>query len=213
MEIAPFSAWRYDPSRVPIADVVTQPYDKISPEMQARYYRASPYNLVRIALGDPQAEKPDVYQAAAFHFQQWREQGILRHDPEPSLYVYSQRFTVPGSPQEVERRGLMALGRIYDYSDAVIFRHEQTLAKPKQDRLNLLRATRAQFEQLFMVYSDPGNQVDASLPTSSAPDIDLCDEFGVQHRLWRFSSRDLIRRVVGMMADKKIIIADGQPSL
>ena len=192
-----------------MADVVTQPYDKITPELQALYYRASPYNLVRMVLGDPKVEEADVYQAAATHFQQWRDQGVLRRDAEPSLYVYSQRFTVPGSTQEVERRGVMALGRLYDYSEAVVFRHERTLAKPKQDRLNLLRATRAQFEQLFMVYSDPKGEVEALLPTSSAPEVDVRDEFGVQHRLWRFSSRDAIARVAGVMADKKIIIADG----
>ena len=75
MEIAPFSAFRYDPIRVSVGDVVTQPYDKISPEMQARYYQASPFNLVRIILGDPDLEKPDVYQAAAAHFRRLARAG------------------------------------------------------------------------------------------------------------------------------------------
>src|SRR6266487_2373526 len=109
MEIMPFRALRYDPSRVPLGDVVTQPYDKISPEMRERYYAASPFNLVRIILGDPKIEAPDVYQAAAEHFRSWREQGVLRADAEPSLYSYVQRFKAPGG-EEVERRGLIALG-------------------------------------------------------------------------------------------------------
>ena len=209
MEIAPFSALRYDPMRVSIGDVVTQPYDKISPDMQAGYYQASPFNLVRIILGNPRREQPDVYQAAAAHFASWREQGILRPDPEPSLYAYSQRFTLSGTGQETERRGLIALGRIYDYSEGVVFRHEQTLAKPKQDRLNLLRATRAQFEQLFMVYSDPRGEVDGLLQTTAPPDIDVRDEYNVQHRMWRISSSETIRRVAALMAEKKTIIADG----
>jgi uncharacterized protein (DUF1015 family) len=207
MEIAPFSAFRYDPMRVSIGDVVTQPYDKISPELQARYYQASPFNLVRIILGNPDVERPDVYQAAAAHFASWRQQGILRADPEPSLYAYSQRFLISG--EETERRGLIALGRIHDYSEGVVFRHERTLAKPKQDRLNLLRATRAQFEQLFMVYSDPRGQVDELLRTTSPPDIDVRDEYRVQHRMWRISSCETIGRVAALMADKKTIIADG----
>ncbi len=78
------------------------------------------------------------------------EQGILRQDSHPSIYVYSQRFTLPGSNTELERRGFIALGRIEDYSAGVVFRHEQTLAKPKADRLDLLRATRAHFGQIFM---------------------------------------------------------------
>ena len=209
MEIAPFLAFRYDPARVSLADVVTQPYDKISPEMQARYYQASPFNLVRIILGDPNLEKPDVYQAAAAHFQAWRQQGVLRRDSEPSLYLYSQSFAIPGSTQQVERRGLMALGRLHDYSEGVVFRHERTLAKPKQDRLNLLRASRAQFEQLFMVYSDPGNELDGLLATTAAPDLEVRDEYKVQHRLWRISKRETISRAVGLMAKKKVIIADG----
>src|SRR2546423_1877518 len=121
MQIAPFPAFRYDPARVSLPDVGTQPYDKISPGMHGRYYQASPFNLVRIILGDPNLEKPDVYQAAAAHFQAWREQGVLRRDPEPSLYLYSQSFIMPGSTQQVERRGLMALGRLHDYSEGVVF--------------------------------------------------------------------------------------------
>ncbi len=84
-------------------------------------------------------------------------------DAEPSLYLYVQRFTVPGGTAELERRGIIALGRIEDYSAGVVFRHEQTLAKPKADRLDLLRATRAHFGQLFMLYSDPAGEIDGLL--------------------------------------------------
>ncbi len=210
MQIQPFRALRYDPQMVSFVKVLTQPYDKITPEMQARYYLASPYNLVRIILGDARREKPDVYRAAAEHFCRWRDQGVLRADPEPSLYPYSQRFALPGQSKEVERRGFIALGRIYDYSDAVVFRHELTHSKPKQDRLDLLRSTRAQFEQLFMLYSDPRGVIDGLLlKTASTPEIQLRDEYGVEHRVGRCHNSEIIRQVLGLMADKKIIIADG----
>lgn len=209
MEVLPFHALRYNPAQVAIADVVTQPYDKISPEMRERYYRASPFNLVRIILGDPGVERPDVYQAAAAHFHAWRDQGVLRCDPESSFYSYWQRFTFPGSQQELERRGFIGLGRLYDYSERVIFPHEHTLAKPKQDRLNLLRATRAHFGQLFMLYSDPGAELDRLLEPHTQPEIDLRDEYGVQHRMWRCSQPDTVRRVIEAMRGKKILIADG----
>src|ERR1039458_8749021 len=97
--IYPFRAWRYDPERVPVQQAVTQPYDKITPAMQESYCQASPYNLVRIILGkhlpgDGQSE--NVYTRAAAAFQSWRQTGILRRDPEPSIYRYCPTFKVPG---------------------------------------------------------------------------------------------------------------------
>src|ERR1039457_1345684 len=195
-DIHPFRALRYDLQQVSAAQVVTQPYDKITPALQDRYYAASPYNLVRIILGRHQADDNpgnNVYSRAAAYFRDWRQQGVLRQDSRPSLYVYSQRFTQPGSSKEgssteMERHGFIALGRIEDYSAGVVFRHEQTLAKPKADRLDLLRATRAHFGQLFMLYSGAG-KVDALLdsvapsevaaPAYVAPDIEVSDEYEV----------------------------------
>src|SRR5581483_9729661 len=104
--VFPFRAWRYNPEKVPLGRAVTQPYDKITPDMQERYYAASPYNLVRIILGKRQAS-----------------------DDERSLYVYAQRFAVPGGDRTLERWGFIGLGQIYDYDQGVVFRHEQTLAK------------------------------------------------------------------------------------
>jgi uncharacterized protein (DUF1015 family) len=215
-DIQPFRAFRYDPSRVSPADVVTQPYDKITPALQDRYYAASPHNLVRIILGrHDTTDNPanNVYSRAASHFRDWRQQGVLRQDSQPSLYVYSQRFTLPGgvkgsSPQELERRGFIGLGRIEDYSAGVVFRHEQTLAKPKADRLDLLRATRAHFGQIFMLYEDSG-QVESLLTTSADPAIAVTDEYGVLHRVWPVSDPKVVASVRSAMADKKLIIADG----
>ena len=170
--IEPFRALRYDPARVSIPQVVTQPYDKITPEMQDDYYAASPHNLVRVILGKEHAgdhSGENRYSRAAQSFRDWRQQGIFLQDAQPSLYLYVQRFTLPGGTAELERRGIIALGRIEDYSSGVIFRHEQTLAKPKADRLELLRATRAHFGQLFMLYSDPAAEIDAVLAPAVTP--------------------------------------------
>jgi len=212
--VSPFRAWRYDPERAPLQQVVTQPYDKITPAMQERYYQASPYNLVRIILGkrllgDGDAE--NVYTRAAASFQNWRETGVLRRDPEPSIYRYSQTFKLPGTEIQAERRGFIALGRIEEYSAGVVFRHEQTLAKPKADRLDLLRANRAHFGQLFMLYSGAG-KVDALLDAAALdkpPDIQVSDEYDVVHRVWKISDPSLIASVQQQMRDRKLIIADG----
>lgn len=209
--ISPFRAWRYNPDQVAISDVVTQPYDKITPEMQDRYYKASAYNLVRIILGKhlPQdSEQENVYTRAAAAFQDWRRTGILRQDLQPSLYRYSQTFTIPGTSMQAERRGFIGAGQIEEYANKVVFRHEQTLSKPKADRLNLLRSTRAHFGQIFMLYSG-GGKVDALLQSGAAPEFEVCDEYPVLHRLWKVSDADVIARVQEEMKHKKLIIADG----
>jgi uncharacterized protein (DUF1015 family) len=212
--IYPFRAWRYNPSAVRLDDVVTQPYDKISPAMQQAYYQRSPYNLVRIILGLPElfdAERGEnVYTRAARDFQAWREQGVLNQEKEPCILAYAQRFTVPGSAAVKERRGFIALGKLHEYGDGVVFRHEQTLSKPKSDRLNLLKATRAHFGQIFMLYSDPAGAVERILYDGSGPaDAEVTDEYSVQHRLWRVNDAATINLLTTAMADKKLIIADG----
>jgi len=209
--IVPFRALRYDPQRVTPSAVVTQPYDKITPDSQERYYAASPYNLVRLILGKREPEDTDqsnVYTRAAKFFGDWRRQGIFLQDSQPSIYVYAQAFVVPGTKSEVERRGFIALGKIEDYSAGAVFRHEQTLAKPKADRLQLLRSTRSHFGQIFMLYNDKG-ELDALLAQDAAPTTEVTDEYGVHHRLWRVSDPSLIELVRGKMRDKKLIIADG----
>jgi uncharacterized protein (DUF1015 family) len=213
--IEPFRALRYDPTCVDLTKVVTQPYDKITPAMQNRYYDADPHNLVRIILGKPQPDDrsgENIYTRAAGFFQDWRRLRVFCQDSKPSLYQYVQRFRPPGGGEELERRGFIALGRIEDYSAAVVHRHEQTLAKPKADRLELLRATRAHFGQLFMLYSDPLGQIDGVLSAElgGAEDwVELRDEYGVLHQLKQVSDPGLIETVRAKMRDKKLIIADG----
>jgi uncharacterized protein (DUF1015 family) len=212
--IYPFRAWRYNPSAVRLDDVVTQPYDKISPAMQQAYYQRSPFNLVRIILGLPElfdTERGEsVYTRAAHDFRAWREQGVLVQEKDPCVFAYAQRFKVPGTQTIKERRGFIALGRLHDYAEQVVFRHEQTLSKPKSDRLNLLKATRAHFGQIFMLYSDPAGSVEKILYEGSGPaDAEVTDEYGVLHRLWRISDPAAIRLLTTAMADKKLIVADG----
>ncbi|HYL95078.1 MAG TPA: DUF1015 domain-containing protein [Terriglobales bacterium] len=213
-KIFPFRALRYDPGRVPLRQVVTQPYDKITPDMQAGYYQASPYNLVRIILGkrDPSdSDGNNVYTRAAHDFSEWRRQGILRQDGQPSLYAYSQEFTAPeeAGGRRYERRGFIALGQIEDYSAGVVFRHEQTLSKPKADRLELLRATRAHFGQIFMLYNDPSGKLEVTLFPPREPEITIADEYGVVHKLWQVSDPKVIENVSRALAEQKLIIADG----
>jgi uncharacterized protein (DUF1015 family) len=212
--IYPFRAWRYNPSSVRLEDAVTQPYDKISPAMQQAYYQRSPYNLVRIILGLPElfdAERGEsVYTRAARDLRAWQQQGVLTQEKDPCVFAYSQRFKVPGTEIVKERRGFIALGKLHEYAERVVFRHEQTLSKPKNDRLNLLKATRAHFGQIFMLYSDPAGSVEKILYEGNGPaDGEVTDEYGVLHRIWRISDPATIRLLSTAMDDKKLIIADG----
>jgi uncharacterized protein (DUF1015 family) len=213
-EIIPFKALRYDPDQVKLEDVLTQPYDKITPEMQSKYYEKSTHNLVRIILGkagETDTDNFNVYTRAAEYLHDWRSGGILKQDPDPGIYAYSQTFTVPGTRDLQERRGLIALGRLHDYAEGVVHRHEQTLSKPRADRLNLLRATRAHFGQIFTLYSDPSHEIEALLKSrmDEDPDISLLDEYETLHRVWRIHDPTLIQAVQQKMRDKKLLIADG----
>ncbi len=213
-DILPFRALRYNLAKVSAGDVLTQPYDKITPAMQEQYYKISPYNLVRVILGKSEAgdnDNQNVYSRAAASLKQWQSEGVLQRDAEPSIYVYSQTFRIPGDPTgaEAERRGFIALGRVDDYDNKVVFRHEQTLTGPKADRLNLTRATDSYCELLFMVYDDPADEVGKTLAQTGNPTLEMRDEYGVVHRMWKVSDPATVAAAKAKMADKKLIIADG----
>jgi uncharacterized protein (DUF1015 family) len=182
--------------------------------MQEAYYQRSPFNLVRIILGKPEqsdAERGEsVYTRAARDFSAWRKQGVLAQEKGPCIFAYAQRFKVPGTEMIKERRGFIALGKLHDYAEKVVFRHEQTLSKPKSDRLNLLKATHAHFGQIFMLYSDPARSVEKILYDGAGPaDAEVTDEYGVLHRIWKVIDPAAISMLTAAMADKKLIIADG----
>jgi len=212
--IFPFQPYRYSPAAGPLAHLVTQPYDKISPEMRARYLALSPFNLVRLILGerfDSDSEKNNVYTRANGFLNDWIGRGILTRDAEPSLFAYFQDFCVPDTGERLSRHGFIGLGAVEDYAAGVVHRHEQTLSGPKKDRLELLRHTHAHFGQIFMLYPDPERQVDRLLeePTQGKPIAAVTDEYGAEHRLWKISDPSRIEAIRNLMADKKLLIADG----
>ena len=194
-----------------MADVVTQPYDKISPAMRTRYLAQSSYNLVRIILGErgPEDSATDnVYTRAAAHLDSWTASGVLARDAEPGIFPYFQEFTVPGTGEHLVRKGFIALGAVEEYAAGIVHRHEQTLSGPKKDRLELLRHTHAHFGQLFMLYPDKTAAIDALLDEAAAgePLAEVVDEYGVVHRIWRITAAAMIQE---LMADKRLLIADG----
>lgn len=213
-QIHPFRAWRYTAAAGPLEDLVTQPYDKITPEMQARYLAKNPRNLVRVILGpksESDTESENVYTRAAAHFDEWRSGGVIKQDAEPGFYAYFQDFTDPDSGAAVTRKGFIGTGQVEPYEADVVFRHEHTLPGPKKDRLQVLSHTRAHFGQIFMLYPDSGGEIDAVLDVAAAgaPESVVVDEYGVTHRLWPITDPFSISRIQELMAPKYLIIADG----
>jgi uncharacterized protein (DUF1015 family) len=212
--IHPFQPYRYASQAGAIENLVTQPYDKISPPMQQRYLGLSPHNLVRVILGEKRADDSDgnnVYTRAAAHLNDWIEKGILAQDPVPGFYAYFQDFTDPDTGEKLTRKGFIGLGDVVDYEAGIVHRHERTLAGPKKDRLELLRHARAHFGQLFMLYPDPAASVDALLDEEAqgTPLATIADEYGASHRIWRISEPARVQALRERMADKKLLIADG----
>ncbi|MEZ5355997.1 MAG: DUF1015 domain-containing protein [Bryobacteraceae bacterium] len=213
--ISPFQPYRYtEKAGAPLASLVTQPYDKIYPPMQERYLAASPYNLVRIILGKPEPgdnDQANVYSRAAAYLNDWIASGVLARESEPSLYAYFQEFTDPDSRDRLTRKGFIGLCQLEDYAAGVVHRHEQTLSGPKKDRLEVLRHTQAHFGQIFMLYPDPERAVDAILDAAAlAPPLgEVTDEYNGVHRLWKISDPETVARIQSLMADKKLVIADG----
>jgi uncharacterized protein (DUF1015 family) len=214
-QVDPFRAFRYNPSQAPADRVLTQPYDKISPAMQEKYYSADPHNLVIVEKGvtfPGDTPQNNVYTRAAAALESWIRAGVVVQDRDPLFYAYTQEFTVPGTTERRTRRGFIGAGKLEDYSAGVVFRHEHTLSGPKADRLELLRHTHTHTGQLFMLYSDEQRRIDAILTDTEAavpPVTEMHDEYGVVHRLWVIWKPELLATIKKVMAEQKLVIADG----
>ncbi len=212
--IHPFQPYRYSPKAGPLENLVTQPYDKISPAMQARYLALNPHNLVRVILGErfpSDSDDENVYTRAARFLNDWIRDGLLVRENEPSFYAYLQEFSLPDSNEKLQRKGFIGLGTLEEYAKGVVHRHEQTLTGPKKDRTELLRHTGAHFGQIFMLYPDPDLAIDQLLDevAKAEPTASVTDEYGTVHRVWKISDPQHISEMRRLMSDKKLLIADG----
>ena len=133
VDIRPFKAIRYTQKAGDAEDLITQPYDKIDPEMQKAYYAKSPYNYCRLIL--PLEE--NKYQIANERILQWLKEGIMAKETQPAIFVSRQEFTLDG--KKYARTGIIVALRLYPYSENMVFPHEATYKAPKADRLNMLR--------------------------------------------------------------------------
>lgn len=212
--IAPFRGILYNKEKVgDYSAVVAPPYDVISPEGQEKLYQHSRYNIVRLDFGkgEPSDDQSNNrYTRAAAEFKKWQENGVLIRDEMPAIYVYEQDYRLKDGTLKT-RKGFMSLVRLEELDSGVILPHERTLSGPKTDRLNLTRASGANFSPIFSLYSDQEMKTNALISdgTKNQPLIDIQGEDGVNHRLWRISDKSVISALIKEMSDKSIFIADG----
>jgi uncharacterized protein (DUF1015 family) len=183
-DVQPLRALHYDPSVVgPLADVLAPPYDVIDAEQRAALMARSRFNVVALDL--PQGE-PDPYAVAGKLLASWQQQGALVRDQEPAVWAHTQDYTGPDGSR-LSRRGFFCRVRIEDYGPGRVRPHERTHPGPKEDRLRLTRATRANISPIFSLYSDPSQAGWAALApaTEQPPWGEVTDDDGTVHRLWR----------------------------
>ena len=203
--IRPFKAIRYTQKAGDPENLITQPYDKIDPEMQNEYYEKSPYNYCRLIL----PMEDNKYEIANQRIEQWLKKGVMAKETEPAIFVSRQEFTLDG--KKFERTGLIAALRLYSYSENMVFPHEVTYKAPKADRLNMLRTVQKDLEPVFLIYSDPERKtidfVQEIAKTKSV--IQVTDSLQVKHTVWRVTDPQKIKQLQANLSSKTMVITDG----
>ncbi len=206
-DISPLHALHYDLGRTGgLAPVAAPPYDVIEPDDRAALVARSPYNVVEIDLPqDPAGGDPYAHAAAVLD--RWRAEGIVVQDPEPALWALEQDYTGPDGRRRT-RHGLFARVRVEEYGPGRIRPHERTHPGPKEDRLRLTRATRANLSPIFSLYDgDAWTPVEPHV--ARAPDGEVTDPDGTTHRLWRVADPEAIAGATAALSPAELLIADG----
>ncbi|GAX61808.1 hypothetical protein SCALIN_C28_0010 [Candidatus Scalindua japonica] len=217
--VLPFKGLRYNPDKIEdISKVITPPYDVISENERDDYYKLHPNNIIRLILskelpGDDQSN--NKYTRSGESFDTWRKEEVLKEEAEPAIYIYAQEFTLSG--KKYIRRGFISLVKLEDFETGEIYPHEHTLSKPKEDRMNLMKATNANLSQVFTFFEDEGSKISNFLhkvsegdPGSGVThDIDFTDIYGVRNSLWPIKDKAIINELILQMKDRALFIADG----
>lgn len=207
-----FRGLRYTDHAGPIESLVAPPYDVISPEMRAELAGQNNHNVVHLTL--PESKDDDrskfvKYARSAATLAEWRRDGSMALEVHPSLYRYSQSFTIPGSSETFTRTQLMALIKVEPYENGVVLPHEQTFPKHKEDRLRILEATRAHLECIYGLFEDPDRSVhDLITAAPIAKSVSFSSD-SVGQKLEVIDDAATIQGLIENLADKKVWIADG----
>lgn len=208
-DILPFKAYFYNQSLVTsLKEVVSPPYDVIHPDLQNELYEKSPYNFCRLDLTKEQP--PERYEVAKKLWQDWIAERVLIQDSQSAIYLHYHTFVLPNG-QKTTRKGFFAARKIEDFAGGKIKPHEKTLEGPKQDRLNLMRATHSQLSPVFSLYSDPENAIFNRVNdlTQTTPFMDFTTEENERHQIWKVKDEALCDFIDQFLNDHPLFIADG----
>jgi len=203
-DVQPIKTLRYAPEAAgPLEDLIAPPYDVIDDELRAELAARSPHNVVGVDL-------PQSYEGAAEKLDEWREQGVLVREAEPAIWVLRQDYSAPDGSTRT-RKGFFARVRVEDYGAGRIRPHERTHPGPKEDRLKLTRATRANLSPIFSLFPDAGGAATETLAhaTSEEPFAEATDHEGTRNTLWRVADPEPIAALQAALADAELLIADG----
>lgn len=213
-KVVPFRGIRYNPEKIKEMEaVITPPYDVIDAVAQKKYYEKNPYNVIRLEFGyqsPTDTESDNRYTRAAADYHSWLQEGVLFKENKEAIYLCEQEFTVGDTT--FKRTGFFARVQLEEFKTGKILPHEETLLKPKADRLALMSACGANFSPIFAFYVDSSQVLDnkfTQIKKSKNPDLSLTDEVGEKHKLWALTDTELHQKIKDTLADQSLYIADG----
>ena len=210
IEIKPLNAIVYNQEKVNMTDVIAPPYDVISDKYRDELEARSEYNFVKLILANNSTDLNDEnnrYNEAFKNYQKWLDEGVLVKTDKPCILYVIQNYEKNG--KKITRKGFIAHNRIEDFSTKNILPHEYTMGGPKEDRLNLTKKCKANFSQVFLVYSDPEKQIENAIDYTQKPFIDVTDDLGVQNIVYKIDDEKTIELIQKVLSDKTCLIADG----
>ena len=212
-EIIPFKGILYNPEKInDFAKVITPPFDVISKKDQQNFYESHPNNIIRLILGksgQDDTSQNNRYTRAAEQFNNWLSDDTMTQDKKPAFYLTAIDFSFEN--RKVTRYGLIALVRLEPFEKGVVLPHEKTFSGVRSERLELMKACRANLSSIYSLYADC-NHVFGLLREAALknePDLNFTDDSGILHRLWRITDAYFHRHVFDSMKDSSIFIADG----
>ena len=212
-EIIPFKGILYNPEKInDFAKVITPPFDVISKKDQKNFYESHPNNIIRLILGksgQKDTNQNNRYTRAAEQFNNWLSDGIMIQDTKPAFYLTAIDFSFEN--RKVTRYGLIALIRLEPFEKGVVLPHEKTFSGVRSERLELMKACRANLSSIYSLYADRNHVFDLlkEAALNNEPDLKFTDESKILHRLWRITDTNLHVHVFDSMKDTSIFIADG----
>lgn len=212
-DIQAFRGYRYDMARAgALQEVIAPPYDVIDENLSRHLHELNPYNVIRLILNPilpTDNDSDNRYTRSAKILKQWKDEGILSEESEPSLYVYFQTFEWEG--KTYTRRGFMSRVRLEPFGEGRIYPHEETMSGPKADRLKLFHATGMNLSQIFGLYPDDHNEIAERLEKAvrGKTPLEAVDHLNVKHQVWVVNDAKTISELQGLLGPSPVFIADG----